>query len=82
MTFRRVVFPDYVLSKERRWTAQDVDRIFAKGEERYLRLEQPLPLHILYWTAWVEDDSTVHFRKDIYGRDELVSRALRERPRE
>ena len=73
---------DYLLAKERRWSPQEIERTFAKGEERFVRLERPLPVHILYWTAWVEDDATVHFRKDIYGRDERVSRALRERPRE
>jgi murein L,D-transpeptidase YcbB/YkuD len=73
---------DYLLAKERRWSPEEIERIFAEGKERFLRLEHPLPVHILYWTAWVEDDGTVHFRKDIYGRDERVSRALRERPRE
>jgi murein L,D-transpeptidase YcbB/YkuD len=71
---------DYLLAKERRWSQQEIERTFARGEERFVRLEHPLPVHILYWTAWVEDDATVHFRKDIYGRDELVSRALREQP--
>ena len=39
-----------------------------------------MPVHILYWTAWVEMDGTVHFRDDIYHRDMLVEQALNTRP--
>jgi murein L,D-transpeptidase YcbB/YkuD len=32
-------------------------------------LQQPLPVQILYWTAWVDPDGTVNFRRDFYLRD-------------
>jgi murein L,D-transpeptidase YcbB/YkuD len=30
----------------------------------------------LYWTAWVNEDGVIHFRKDIYERDKLLDKAL------
>jgi L,D-transpeptidase YcbB len=43
-------------------------------------LRRPLPIHILYWTAWVEPDGAVHFRPDVYERDAALDEALRQPP--
>lgn len=45
-------------------------------------LAEPLPIHLVYRAAWVQDDGVVHFRPDMYGYDDLsktrlvVSRAV------
>ncbi|MFN0264864.1 murein L,D-transpeptidase [Tepidamorphus sp. 3E244] len=53
-----------------------IDAIKAKGVERIVRLKEPIPVHINYLTAWVNKDGTVHFRRDVYGRDETLDKAL------
>jgi murein L,D-transpeptidase YcbB/YkuD len=35
-----------------------------------VKLSKPIPVHILYLTAWGTPDGTVHFAKDIYQKDE------------
>ncbi len=45
-----------------------------------IRLAEPLPLHLLYMTAWVDSAGTLQFRNDIYKRDSDLDRALRQRP--
>ena len=45
-----------------------------------MRLSRPIPVHILYWTAWVADDGALHFRRDVYGHDETLDEALRAEP--
>jgi L,D-transpeptidase YcbB len=63
------------------WTRQRIERAAASGpSEQTIPLRQPLPIHILYWTAWVEPDGAVHFRSDIYDRDEPLDEALRQPP--
>jgi murein L,D-transpeptidase YcbB/YkuD len=37
-----------------------------------------LPVHIQYWTAWVEPEGMVHFRNDLYFRDVDLDVALTE----
>jgi murein L,D-transpeptidase YcbB/YkuD len=32
-------------------------------------LTRPVPVQILYWTAWVDRDGTMNFRRDFYLRD-------------
>lgn len=55
------------------------DRIastLAGGRETTVRLDRPLPVHLLYWTAWVDEDGRVQYRRDVYQRDEALVRAL------
>jgi murein L,D-transpeptidase YcbB/YkuD len=48
------------------------------GSERYVTLEAPIAVHLVYRTAWADEEG-IHFRRDIYGRDARVLAALAER---
>ena len=37
--------------------------------EASLRLARPVPIHLVYLTAWADESGSVHFRPDIYGGD-------------
>ena len=39
------------------------------GDERHVKLEAPIPVHIVYMTAWVDAGGGLHFQNDIYGYD-------------
>jgi murein L,D-transpeptidase YcbB/YkuD len=45
-------------------------------EPKTVLLPQPVPIQLMYLTAFVDDQGVVQFRKDIYGHDELQSQAL------
>ena len=51
------------------WSQQRVATALKDGGNRTIRLLEPIPLHIVYDTAWVDEDGTVEFRDDVYGRD-------------
>ena len=36
-----------------------------------VKLKNPLPVHITYMTAWVDESGIMQFRKDAYGYDDL-----------
>ena len=60
-------------------TEQDVGDQFAKamagGEEKFVKLPKPIPVRLLYHTAFW-DGSRVQFRPDDYGWDDNVAAAL------
>ena len=71
---------DYVLRGSEQWSPAKLRGALETGREQTIRLTRELPVHIEYWTAWVEDDGTVHFRPDVYGRDARLASALEAEP--
>ena len=60
-----------------RSNASDIEAAFASSAtDSSVKLEQPMPVDILYWTAWVDDHGIVNFRDDVYGMDGLLDRAV------
>ncbi|AUH35528.1 L,D-transpeptidase family protein [Paracoccus tegillarcae] len=51
-------------------------RALATQNERWLKLEPFVPVHLVYFTAMAEPDGQIRFYKDIYGRDARVWDAL------
>lgn len=51
-----------------------------QDKTRTIRLPRPYPVHLLYWTAWVDHTGKLNFRPDIYERDGLLGRALANEP--
>jgi murein L,D-transpeptidase YcbB/YkuD len=71
---------EYLLADQEGWSRARIQEVIAGGVERTVRLTRGLPVHLLYWTAWAEEDGTLHFRNDLYGRDQRVWQALRASP--
>jgi murein L,D-transpeptidase YcbB/YkuD len=53
-------------------TALDSDR------ETMVKLDQPLPVHLVYFTAWPDAKGHMTWRRDVYGRDGRIFDALTE----
>ncbi|MDC0115910.1 L,D-transpeptidase family protein [Octadecabacter sp.] len=52
------------------------DSILGSGRERRVNLDAPVPVHIVYRTAFTHTTGQLHFRRDVYGRDGLIWAAL------
>ncbi len=70
MKLAEVILADQGISRE------EIDKIVRSGKRRIVTLENPLPVHIVYLTAWVNKDGSVHYRPDVYGRDAVLDEAL------
>jgi L,D-transpeptidase YcbB len=47
----------------------DYDRLRREDGERWITLDRPVPIYILYFTAWARQDGALRFHPDIYERD-------------
>ena len=52
-----------------------INKILANPATQRVHLKKPIPVHLTYFTTWVEGGK-VSFYKDVYGRDKLVSNLL------
>lgn len=57
------------------WSLEALQQTAARGVPRTIHLIRRVPVHIQYWTAWIEND-TLHLRRDVYERDDAVITAL------
>ncbi len=62
-------FAAYLLRDRPQWTRAEIDRVVARGKTESVRLTQPVPLELAYFTAWVDGEGVAHFRDDVYGLD-------------
>lgn len=58
-----------LLLDDPRWTRERLQHAIDTGKTQTVRLREPVPVFMLYWTAIVEPDGTLRFFKDVYHRD-------------
>ena len=71
---------EFVLEGTPGWDREKIEMHLGDGVRQVIRLQRPIPVHLLYWTAWSDEDGKVFFREDIYDRDAPLMQALRDKP--
>lgn len=59
-----------------RWNADAIRAGIEAGRERSVPLQHKIPVHVAYWTAWVDGDGTLWLGRDVYQRDAELARLL------
>ena len=67
---------EILLDGQKGWDRAEIDRVVAGGKTTSVSLAKPIPVWLTYWTAWVDADGAVEFRRDLYGRDAKVLSSL------
>jgi len=73
---RPIDMTEQVLAPLPGWNRARIEQVLASKERTVVPLNEPLPVHLTYSTAWLDEGDSVHFRADIYRRDEKLRRAL------
>jgi len=60
---------NYVLRNQPEWTPEKISEAMNSGDEKYVKVKDPIPVVITYYTAWVDENGRLNFREDIYGHD-------------
>ncbi len=72
-----VALAAWLLRREQNRDAERVPQLIESGETHTLYLKSPVPVYLVYFTAFSLEDGTVTFRRDIYERDRVLIEALK-----
>ncbi len=68
----------YLLKDQPEWTEEKMEEAMHAGKELWVTIQHPVPVYITYFTAWVDEQGSIQFRKDIYNRDERLAEMMLE----
>ncbi len=54
------------------WNKNAIDSSMHLPKEKWVTLKVSVPVFLVYFTAWVDKDGILNFRKDIYGHDKKM----------
>ncbi|HVZ03405.1 L,D-transpeptidase family protein [Hyphomicrobium sp.] len=68
---------ELIMNEDKGWDKSKVDSLVTKGpEENEVSLDHPIPVHITYFTARVDNDGEIESFNDIYGHEKRITLAL------
>ena len=65
-----------LLADEEKWSPARLQAAIAGGSTQKIVVPAGPQVALIYWTAFVDEDGTVEFRADPYGRDVKLQAAL------
>lgn len=69
-----------LLAGQRGWDPAALQAAIDTGRNQEVDLRRTLPIHLVYWTAWVDEAGVVQFRRDVYKRDTKQGLMAEDRP--
>jgi len=66
-----------ILKEDKGWDAEQVDELDRSGPlNNEIPITKEIPIHIVYFTAWVTDDGKLKTFPDVYGHEKRITQAL------
>lgn len=69
-------FAEKLLGIDQKMTRAKIDATVDSGKLTRVSLKSKIPVHLAYFTVWLEEDGVVHFLDDLYERDRLVEQII------
>ena len=63
----------FLLKNSDTWTPEKIDSAMNSGHEKFVRLENPVPVIITYYTSWIDNKGVLKFADDIYHHDKEMA---------
>jgi murein L,D-transpeptidase YcbB/YkuD len=68
---------ELVLAEDKGWDAGQVEAVVEEGpRNNEIVIGHKIPVHLVYFTAWVDDDGRLRTFRDIYGHEKRIKQAL------
>jgi murein L,D-transpeptidase YcbB/YkuD len=69
-------FAEVLLAEDKGWPASRVKELWETGSNSSISLEKKIPVHMVYFTAVVDDTGKVTTAADVYGLDRKLAAAM------
>ena len=69
-------FAELLLAEDKGWSASQVKELWDKGVNSPVTIDHTIPVHMIYFTAVVDEKGKVTTFADLYGLDNKVAAAL------
>lgn len=69
---------EFVLSAEKDWDSARIKSVTDTNKLTDIAIAEPIPVYILYYTAWVDQSGQLVFGPDIYNQDKKLIELLSE----
>ena len=66
----------FLLADQEQWTSEAIDSAMNSRIEKFVPLRKPVPVYVVYFTAFVDTDGVLNFSKDVYGRDVQLKKMI------
>ena len=66
----------FLLRDQPQWTSEAIDSAMVSRIEKFVTLRKPVPVYVVYFTAFVDADGRLNFRKDVYSRDVQLKKMI------
>jgi murein L,D-transpeptidase YcbB/YkuD len=67
---------EYLLRNQKGGSPERLDKLLSKKSDYGLKLDQEMPVYIVYLTSWVNEKGEVNFRNDVYHLDEELGKVV------
>jgi murein L,D-transpeptidase YcbB/YkuD len=61
----------HALLKEQNWDKTLLQNTIERAQTRDVKLLEPMPVYLMYWTTWVDEKGNLQVRDDVYKRDQI-----------
>ncbi len=67
---------EWLLRNDPDWSKEKIVSAMNQTTEKGVKLKDPVPVFIIYYTAWVDNDGQLNFRDDVYQHDSELSKKM------
>jgi L,D-transpeptidase YcbB len=63
---------EWLLRNDPDWNTEKIVTAMNQTSEKIVKLKQPIPVFIIYYTTWVDGKGNLNFRDDVYSHDKIL----------
>jgi len=66
------VLAELLLDDSKNWSLEKIHTVIESEKTKTVHLAKPVPVLLLYWTAFDDINGVMQFREDLYERDRAI----------